>query len=178
MGLSDRERRPAVISLGHVAAPFSKHQVFSAKDIFARWLSGLGLDLKDFSLKAHPALRYERRAACSRPRVVFVGDAAGLEPLFGEGIASALGVGRMAGQVALDALLTNDFSFSTYEKRIRSSAIGSMMRRRHMVAKKIYSHPKLAGFLLKHGTLLRGIALLNPPKLGTKVIWEHTRLSP
>ena len=34
-----------------LAAPFSKHQVFSAKDIFARWLSGLGLDLKDFSLK-------------------------------------------------------------------------------------------------------------------------------
>jgi flavin-dependent dehydrogenase len=165
-------QHPAVISLGILAAPFSKRQVFSAKDIFARWLKGLGLNLRDFNLKAHPALRYELRAACSRPRVVFVGDAAGLEPLFGEGIASALGIGSMAGQVAFDALHTNDFSFSDYEKRIRSSSIGSMMRRRHMVAKRIYSNPKIAQFLLKHSTLIKGIALLNPPTLGTKITWD------
>ena len=163
---------PTVISLGILAAPFSRCNAFSAKDVFTRWVEGLGLNLKDFNLKAHPALRYERRAACSRPRVVFVGDAAGLEPLFGEGIASALGIGSMAGQVAFEALRTNDFSFSNYEKQIRSSSIGSMMRRRNMVARRIYSSPKIARFLLKHGTVFKGIALLNPPRLGTKISWE------
>jgi menaquinone-9 beta-reductase len=163
---------PVVLSLGLLAAPFSAQEAFFAKDIFARWLEDLGLNLSNFNLKAHPALRYERRAACSKPRIVFVGDAAGLEPLFGEGIASALGIGRMAGQVAFEALRTNDFSFSDYEKRIRLSSIGSMMRRRQMVARRIYSSPKLARLLLKRGTLLKGIALLNPQKPGTKITWE------
>lgn len=144
------------------------------KDVFADWLTGLGLDLRAFNLKAHPALRYERRAACSQHRVLFAGDAAGLEPLFGEGIASALGLGTIAAQSAFEALLNNDFSFSNYEKRIRSSPIGSMMRRRHMVAKRIYSRPKLARLFLRHGALLRGIALLSPQKLGTKITWEST----
>ena len=162
----------AVVSLGILAAPFSRRNEFSVKSIFARWLEGLGLKLQDFNLKAHPALRYERRAASSRPRVMFVGDAAGLEPLFGEGIASALGIGSMAGQVALEALLTNDFSFSNYEKRIRSSSIGSMMRRRYMVARRVYSSPGIARFLLRHGTLFKGIALLNPPSPGTTITWD------
>ena len=165
---------PPVLSLGILAAPFGNGQVSSVKDVFADWLTGLGLDLRAFDLKAHPALRYERRASCSQHRVLFVGDAAGLEPLFGEGIASALGLGTIAAQSAFEALLNNDFSFSNYEKRIRSSPIGSMMRRRHMVAKRIYSRPKLARLFLRHGALLRGIALLSPQKLGTKITWEST----
>jgi len=162
---------PPVLSLGILAAPFRNGQVSSVKDVFADWLAGLGLDLRAFDLKAHPALRYERRASCSQPRVLFVGDAAGLEPLFGEGITSALGLGTIAAQFAFDALLDNDFSFSGYEKRIRSSRIGSMMRRRHMVARRIYSHPKLARLLLRHGALLRGIALLSAANSEAKITW-------
>ena len=168
---------PPVLSLGILAAPFRNGRVSSVKDVFADWLKGLGLDLRAFDLKAHPALRYERRASCSQHRVLFVGDAAGLEPLFGEGIASALGLGSIAAHFAFDALLNNDFSFSNYEKWIRSSALGSMMRRRHMVAKRVYSNPKLARLLLRHGALLRGIALLNPQKLGTKITWNSAKLT-
>jgi len=166
-----------VVSLGILAAPFRKGQVSSVKDAFAGWLSGLGLDLRSFDLKAHPALRYERRATCSRHRVLFVGDAAGLEPLFGEGIASALGLGTIAAQYAFDALLNNDFSFSNYEKRIRLSRIGSMMRRRHIVAKRIYSSPKLARLLLRHGSLLKGIALLSSGNSEAKITWEPNQMT-
>jgi geranylgeranyl reductase family protein len=163
---------PPVLSLGILAAPFGHRHIPSVKEVFSDWLTGLGLDLRAYEVKAHPALRYERRASCSQHRVLFVGDAAGLEPLFGEGIASALGLGRMAAQFAFEGLVSKDFSFSDYEKRIRSSSIGSMMRRRHMVAKRIYTSPKLARFFLRHGALIRGIALLNPQKPGTKISWE------
>ena len=166
-----------VLSLGILAAPFRNGQGSSVKDVFADWLSQLGLDLRAFDLKAHPALRYERRASCSQHRVLFVGDAAGLEPLFGEGIASALGLGTMAAQFAFDALLGNDFSFSNYEKRIRSSSLGSMMRRRHMVAKRIYSNPKLARLLLRHGALLRGISLLSAANSEAKITWVPDRMT-
>lgn len=169
---------PVQLSLGILAAPFNDNgKVASVKEVFANWLQGLGLDLEAFNLKAHPALRYERRAACSQHRVLFVGDAAGLEPLFGEGIASALGVGCLAAKSAYEALLNDDFSFADYETRIRKSSIGSMMRRRHMVAEKIYSRPKLAQLLIRQGALLRGIALLQARKSGARISWSpQTRL--
>jgi flavin-dependent dehydrogenase len=130
------------------------------------------LDLSAFEAKAHPSLRYEPQADCSRHRVLFVGDAAGVDPLFGEGITSALGLGIIAAQSAFDALRDQDFSFSNYERRIRRSAIGSMMCRRHMVARRLYSYPKLAQFLLRQGALLRGMALLGDPKSKVKLSWE------
>jgi menaquinone-9 beta-reductase len=163
---------PPSVSLGIMAAPFDNKEVTSVRAVFANWLGGLGLDLDSFELKAHPALRYEPRAACSQRRVLFVGDAAGVEPLFGEGISSALVLGALAARAAYKAIRSNDFSFSDYERQIRSSSIGSMMRRRQMVAKRLYSKPKLARYLLRHEIFLKGIALLSPPRAGTKITWE------
>ena len=163
---------PPVVSLGLMAAPFGNREVGPLRDIFGRWLNGFGLDLDAFELKAHPELRYESKAACSQPRVLFVGDAAGVEPLFGEGIASALALGSMAAQCAFDALRNKDFSFSDYEERIRSSPIGSMMRRRRMIARRLYCRPKLARLFLRQGALLRGLALLQARKSGAKITWE------
>jgi flavin-dependent dehydrogenase len=103
---------------------------------------------------------------------LFVGDAAGVEPLFGEGIGSALALGAIAARSAFDALREGDFSFSDYEERIRLSSTGSTMRRRRMIARRLYSKPKLARLFLHRGILLRGLALLRPPELGAKLTWE------
>jgi flavin-dependent dehydrogenase len=163
---------PPLVSLGIMAAPFGNKEVASIRAVFADWLSGLGLDLNSFELKAHPALRYEPRAACSQRRVLFVGDAAGVEPLFGEGITSAIIMGTLAAQATYKAIRRNDFSFTDYERQIRSSSIGSMMRRRHMVAKRLYSAPRLAHHLLRNEMFLKGIALLSPPGAGAHITWK------
>jgi geranylgeranyl reductase family protein len=160
------------LSVGIAVAPFGRGESTPIRGVFASWLATIGLDLSAFEAKAHPSLRYEPQADCSRHRVLFVGDAAGVDPLFGEGITSALGLGIIAAQSAFDALRDQDFSFSNYERRIRRSAIGSMMCRRHMVARRLYSYPKLAQFLLRQGALLRGIALLGDPKSKVKLCWE------
>jgi flavin-dependent dehydrogenase len=104
--------------------------------------------------------------------VLLVGDAAGIAPLFGEGISSALAQGIIVAQSAFEALRDDDFSFSNHEKRIRDSAIGSMMYRRQVVARKLYSHPKLSQFLLRRRALLQGIALLRSPQSKVKLTWE------
>jgi len=142
------------------------------KNAFASWLTTIGLDLNSFGAKAHPILRYVPNAACSQHRVLFVGDAAGADPLFGEGISSALELGIIAAQSAVDALRKQDASFSTYEQLVRSSSIGSMMRRRHMIARRVYSHPRLARLFLHKSTLLRGLTLLRAPRSGAKLTWE------
>src|ERR1043166_364965 len=169
---------PAVVagsqarSVGIAVAPFTRGENIPLRDAFASWLATLDLDLSAFEAKAYPSLRYEPQADCSRHRVLFVGDAAGVDPLFGEGITSGLALGILAGQTAFDALRDHDFSFSNYERRIRRSPIGSMMCRRYMVARRLYSYPKLAQFFLRQGALFRGIALLTDPKTRTKLRWE------
>ena len=126
-------------SFGIIEAPFSSAQHVTLKEVFAMWLADRTLNLSDFELQAHPSLRYEPHASCSRPRILFAGDAAGVDPLFGEGITSALGLGKIAAESAFDAIMSNDFSFSNYERRIRTSPTGIMMRRRHIAARRLYS---------------------------------------
>jgi flavin-dependent dehydrogenase len=161
-----------LVSLGIFAAPLGSAEIAPLKDALESWLAKLGLDLNSFELQAHPILRYDPKGAASLHRVLFAGDAAGADPLFGEGIGSALALGIIAAHSAFDALRSNNFSFSDYEDRIRISAIGSMMRRRRMIARRLYSSPKFARLFLKHGALLRGLALLRPPISGAKLIWE------
>jgi flavin-dependent dehydrogenase len=144
-----------------VAAPFGRGGGVPLRDAFAAWLKTIGLDINDFEAKAHPSLRYEPHAACSTRRVLLVGDAAGIDPLFGEGISSALAQGIVAARCALDALREQDFSFSTYERRLRDSAVGSMMYRRHVVARRLYSH--LVEKVVKCSTSMQ------LPRIGTAV---------
>lgn len=158
-------------SVGILAAPFGRGGGAPLRDAFASWLATIGLDINTFEAKAHPSLRYDPQAACSRHRVLLVGDAAGIDPLFGEGIWSALAQGIIAAQAAFEALRNHDFSFADYERRIRDSSIGSMMYRRHLVARKLYSHPKLAQFLLRRRAILQGIALLRAPQSKVKLTW-------
>ena len=161
-----------LISMGIMAAPFGSGEITQLKTVFGTWLNSYGLDLNNFEVASHPSLRYEAKASCSQNRVLFVGDAAGVEPLFGEGIVSALAYGRIAAKSAFDALRYQDFSFSDYEERVRSSAIGSVMRRRRMIARRLYAKPKLAHFFLKQGALIRGLALLHVHKYGGQINWE------
>lgn len=163
--------KPSIISLGIMAAPFGREHANSVRAVFARWLSDLGLDLNAFDLKAHPALRYEPRASCHQDRVLFVGDAAGIEPLFGEGISSAVILGTIAAQAAFDSLRTHNFSFANYERQIRSSSIGSMMRRRQLIAKRAYTKSKLAQ-LLRHKAFFRAVTLLSAAYPGAKITWQ------
>lgn len=163
---------PAVVSMGLLASPTGGAGIAPLKDAFARWLAGIGLDLSAFELQAHPILRYEPKAVCSTRRVLFVGDAAGVDPLFGEGISSALSLGILAAQSAIEALRVEDFTFSDYGERVRLSDIGSTMRRRRMIARRLYSHPKLARLFLRHGILIKGLALLRPPEDGATLTWD------
>jgi flavin-dependent dehydrogenase len=169
---------PAVVagsyprSVGILAAPFGRGDSIPLRDTFASWLNTIGLDINAFKAKAHPCLRYEPQAACSRSRVLLVGDAASIDPLFGEGISSALAQGIIAAQSAFEALRDHSFSFSNYETLLRDSDIGSMMYRRHVVARKLYSHPKLAQFLLRRRTLLQGLKLLMSPQSKVQLTWE------
>jgi flavin-dependent dehydrogenase len=52
-----------------------------------------GLHLSDYKLEGHPLRWFEAKSSFSAPRILLVGDAAGADALFGEGISLALGYG-------------------------------------------------------------------------------------
>lgn len=75
-------------------------------------------DLDDYKLKGHPIRWFDKKGKYAIPRVLLAGDAAGADPLVGEGIAFALAYGDVAAASIVDAFDSQDFSFSDYSQRI------------------------------------------------------------
>lgn len=74
----------------------------------------------------------------SRPNVLLVGDAAGADPLLGEGIRCALGYGEVAANTIAAGLGTGDLSFRSYRHRVLASPTGRMMLARRLIAALLY----------------------------------------
>ncbi len=108
------------------------------KPIFATMLAQRGVNLNDLPLQGHPERWYDASLKHSAPRVVLAGDAAGTEPLFGEGISHALDFGMRAADAAVRALRRGDFSFADYERRIAWSALGRRLRFKRALARIVY----------------------------------------
>jgi flavin-dependent dehydrogenase len=77
-----------------------------------------------------------------------VGDAAGAEPLMGEGISFALEYGKFAAQVILSALRTQRFNFSEYTETFTRSLPGKKLARLHMTAHLFYGRTSRFWFAL------------------------------
>ena len=83
----------------------------------------------------------------AQPRVLLVGDAAGVDPLFGEGISFALGYGTVAAASVADAFSRQDFSFASYQRQLRRHPLFLHLRLRTQLARFAY--------LLKYPWLFR-----------------------
>jgi menaquinone-9 beta-reductase len=94
-----------------------------------------GYRLEDYELEGHPLRWFEAKSAYSRPRLLLVGDAAGADALFGEGISIALGYGPIAARAIQKAFISQDFSFGGYRQAILRSEMGRALRRRTWLAK-------------------------------------------
>ena len=89
-------------------------------------------------ISGHPERWFHATDAYSRPRVLLVGDAAGIEPWLGEGISTALAYGPIAARSILHALRSGDFSFEDYKPRLTSSRLGKFLRRNRLLARLFY----------------------------------------
>jgi flavin-dependent dehydrogenase len=101
-------------------------------------LARLGVALDLDKVQGHPLRWFHPRDAFSCPRVLLAGDAAGVDPLLGEGISFALGYGDVAARELRDAFACGDFSFKHYRDRLLHHRIGRFLRRRAAVAGLIY----------------------------------------
>jgi len=97
-----------------------------------------GYSLDEYKLEGHPLRWFEARSVFAAPRVLLVGDAAGTDALFGEGISAALGYGRFAAQAIKKAFAKRDFTFRDYKTILLRSELGKALRRRTWLAKFFY----------------------------------------
>jgi flavin-dependent dehydrogenase len=109
------------------------------KEPLAKEMSRIGFHLEDYEIKGHPIRWFSPRNQMSVPHVVLVGDAAGADPLFGEGISIALGYGAIAAREIGEAFQKNEFLFSEYKSHIMRSALGQTLMVRWFIARVIYA---------------------------------------
>jgi geranylgeranyl reductase family protein len=83
-------------------------------------------------------IRCYGRASFVAPNVLLVGDAAGVEPLMGEGISFALEYGRWAADEIALARGRGSFAFVGAEERFRRGAVGRKLRRLGQAATMFY----------------------------------------
>ncbi len=97
-----------------------------------------GYDLGECDLEGHPLRWFRPFSPLSVPRVILVGDAAGADGIFGEGISIALGYGQVAALAIREAVAGDDFSFSDYRRRILRSPLGQALTTRTVITQILY----------------------------------------
>ena len=102
-------------------------------------MARMGFSLGEYEIKGHPIRWFSPENPLSVQRVLLVGDAAGADPLFGEGISIALGYGALAAREIGEAFQQNDFSFPKYRGRVLRSSLGQALIVRWFIAFIIYS---------------------------------------
>ncbi|MCP4356873.1 MAG: hypothetical protein GY796_02510 [Chloroflexi bacterium] len=107
-----------------------------------------GRDMEGLKIKGHPIRWWSKDGRFAIPRVILVGDAAGADPLMGEGISFALGYGSVGAQAIEDAFARQDFSFATYRDIVVSDSLFKQLEIRTKLARFVYmlKYPRLFRF--------------------------------
>lgn len=108
------------------------------RKILAEFLATRGISLNEGRVEGCLLRWFHPESAFSANRVLLVGDAAGIDPLWGEGISFSLGYGQVAADSIAHALKSNDFSFTTYKEELLGHEIGQELMNRLQWADKIY----------------------------------------
>lgn len=101
-------------------------------------LAAHGLELPARGARGWPVWGYDPGAPVSAPRLLTVGDAAGIDGLTGEGIAVAMEQAAVAGDHAARALRTGDVGFRGYRRALRRATVGRELALDRWLARLLY----------------------------------------
>jgi flavin-dependent dehydrogenase len=93
-------------------------------DILTAELESRGLDPSRYKRKRYAERGHVRGGPVSVRRALLVGEAAGIDPITGEGIAQAIQYGSAAGPYLARKLARSDFDFGDYAASLGGASIG------------------------------------------------------
>jgi geranylgeranyl reductase family protein len=108
------------------------------RKILGEFLAARGILLIEGRVEGCLLRWFHPESIFSADRILLVGDAAGVDPLWGEGIAFSLGYGQVAANAVTHALKSEDFSFTTYKEQLLGHEIGKELMNRLQWADKLY----------------------------------------
>lgn len=120
---------------------YSNRPAVSLKEELRPFLANRSIEMDNHAekLRSHPYHFFDPSNEFSRPHVLLAGDAAGVDPLCGEGIAFALGYGRVAARHLFRAFQINDFSARGYKREILEDPVTRQLLMRYRLARIAYS---------------------------------------
>jgi menaquinone-9 beta-reductase len=88
--------------------------------------------------KAFPIRWYDPADTCASGRAILVGDAAGVDPLMGEGLSFAFDHGKLAAKAIVRFLEGDEAAFRLYDRELHEGAVGRKLRRLGHAARRFY----------------------------------------
>lgn len=110
----------------------------SPKRRIADYLAARGLDVTRYKLKQFAERGFEPDEPIAKPRVMLVGEAAGIDIATGEGIAQAIEYGALAGPFLARACERDDFGFAAWTGHVAKRHLGFQLRVRHAAYRMFY----------------------------------------
>jgi geranylgeranyl reductase family protein len=101
-------------------------------------LAPYGIALPARGARGWPVWGYDPGAPVSAPRLLTVGDAAGIDGLTGEGIAVAMEQAQVAGDTVARALTGGDVAFRGYRRALRRATVGRELALDRWLARLLY----------------------------------------
>jgi menaquinone-9 beta-reductase len=111
----------------------------SPKTRIEQYLTSRGLELSRYMLKQYAERGFEPGAEIAGPRVLLVGEAAGIDIATGEGIAQAIEYGYVAGPFLARAFERDDFGFAGWRPLLERRHLGWQLRIRHIAYQLFFS---------------------------------------
>ena len=109
------------------------------------YLEERGLDVSRYRLKQFAERGFEPGAEIAKPRVLLVGEAAGIDIATGEGIGQAIEYGAVAGPYLARALASGELGFADWRRAIERHHLGWQFNIRHGCYRAFYGRrrPKI-----------------------------------
>ncbi len=125
--------------------------------ILEQELDRRGLRLSNYRKKRFAERGFDPHAPTARPGVILVGEAAGIDPVTGEGIAQAIQYGAAAGRYVARRWNARDLSFDDWPREVRRNKIGRDLHVRNLGLPLFYGRwrPAIEQFILGNPDFLR-----------------------
>jgi flavin-dependent dehydrogenase len=127
------------VNVGLMHYPSRVHHSGGAlTDLLRRGLAHHRIDMPERGARGWPAWAYHPASPVAGPRVITVGDAAGIDALTGEGIAVAMEHGIEGAAAVARALAAEEFSFGGYRRQLRRAVVGRELALDRWLARLLY----------------------------------------
>ena len=126
------------LNLGVGAFATSQREGSLLRKIITEFLAARDISMDQHRLERWSIRWFHPSSIFAANRVLLVGDAAGIDPLWGEGISFSLGYGHVAANSIIQAFKSKDFSFTTYKEKLLEHEVGQELMNRLHWADKLY----------------------------------------